>query len=92
MLAIDRGELVGDDGRLHYAYNVDDEGPSSVRVAAASSAAVSSASLPHPVQSYLSDGGLTPHARTADHRARSPEGQHEVLSLVATGYRVETSP
>ena len=32
MLAIERGELIGEDGRMHYLYNVGDEGPTSLRI------------------------------------------------------------
>lgn len=111
MLAIDRGELIGDDGVLHYSYNVGDEGPSSVRIAAAGPAvtttlstyprgpAVSSAPFPHPIQSYLSDGGLTPRAHAAaDYVARSPEGLFQGLNqegrteVTATGHREAETP
>ena len=107
MLAIERGELIGEDGRMHYLYNVGDEGPTSLRISSSSYAAAADASTPpppafapfsHPIQNYLSDGGVSPaplqpspHQPTAAEEAYAgPGGFYVFDDAEAMGYGEET--
>ena len=87
------------DGRMHYLYNVGDEGPTSLRISSPADASTrpppAFAPFSHPIQNYLSDGGVSPAphqpAAAADAAADAgPGGFYVFDDAEATGYGEET--